>query len=309
TGKQSDFVPDTKKGWQDAADKWVTWFDRFSPSTVIFKYMVDEPYMQDKEWTGVWQYIRQRSKWLHENDGVGKRLLVYCTSNIRKELEGYIDFWALAGQAGYKRNRNSEPLGYMLDRAQRQQVKGRLCGFYNGTRPSTGVGLALIDSHAVESRVNPWIAWKYKVDQYFFWLTNSFTQGDRKINPFKENYRIYHGRKCWGNGFLFYPSVGSLFSTNDSKKKYPIPSIRMKNWRRGQQDYEYLWLAQQAGIDTTEIVNQIVPRALSEKTNQAGRAEWPSRGYLFEAARRKLANKIKDKKTIDNKTDIPHMTR
>ena len=80
----------------------------------------------------------------------------------------------------------------------------------------------------------------------------------------------------------------------------PITSIRMKNFRRGQQDYEYLWLAQEMGIDVNSLVNQAVPNALddwgtSRYTNPPGYDQQPvyaEHGYEFETVRRQLASLI-----------------
>jgi hypothetical protein len=70
-------------------------------------------------------------------------------------------------------------------------------------------------------------------------------------------------------------------------------SIRLKNIRRGQQDYELMWLAaRKAGPEAVmNIVRGIVPAALAD----VGRDQplpWPVRGDSFDRARAKLLDLI-----------------
>lgn len=161
----------------------------------------------------------------------------------------------------------------------------------------SGAGQA-IDSPGSEFRVNPWIMWKYNVDEYFLWQTTiwNYYDGSSK-NTFQvpwiaTDYLIY------GDGSLFYPGEQKDFAgTSDDKGFFgPISSIRMKAWRRGAQDYEYLWLARQRGIETASIVNSIVPRAFddgcSSYTCQENQAPWARRGYAYENARLQLAQML-----------------
>jgi len=66
-------------------------------------------------------------------------------------------------------------------------------------------------------------------------------------------------------------------------------SIRLKNIRRGQQDFELLRLAEQkAGRDAVlAIVHSVVPRAMSEVPMSA-KVPWSQRGDDYDAARKKL---------------------
>jgi hypothetical protein len=74
-------------------------------------------------------------------------------------------------------------------------------------------------------------------------------------------------------------------------------SIRLKNLRRGLQDYEYLWLAAQLGIQTDSLVNSVVPAAFNDYngttfTSQSDQPVWAEKGYEFERVRRALAEAI-----------------
>ena len=82
--------------------------------------------------------------------------------------------------------------------------------------------------------------------------------------------------------------------------KGPIASIRMKNLRRGVQDYEYLWLALHAGVDVKTEVDAVVPAAFNDYngttfTSQRDQPLWGKNGYAFEKSRRTLAQRIEER--------------
>jgi len=95
-----------------------------------------------------------------------------------------------------------------------------------------------------------------------------------------------------------YAGREKAYPEDDRGVDGPVTSIRMKNFRRGQQDYEYLWLAKQAGVDVSGIVNGVVPRALDDwgttsYTSPPGynqQPTYPTRGFVYDDARRKLAD-------------------
>lgn len=296
-GRASGFQPNNEQGWRAASDAWVTWFNQNAPAVEIFKYMRDEVYAQESknEWDNAVNKIRTKCDWIHNNPGPGKELLILATTQgvagrPRTDFEGYIDFWQTGAQAGYEQD--GIVLGYVVNAARELQSKGNKVGFYNGTRPSSGT--EVIDTDAIDFRVIPWISWKYDVDQYFLWHVNYFYQGSRHINPFKDNYRVYDGRYAYGGGTFFYPGEDKEFPQDDRGLRGPIASIRMKNWQRGQQDYEYLWLAEQAGLhsEIQDIVNTVVPKALSECDSHNAPAPWAVRGYIYEQQRKQLAQLI-----------------
>ena len=176
---------------------------------------------------------------------------------------------------------------------------GEKVGFYNGTRPAYGL-LEWIDNFATDPRVDPWIAWKYNVDQYFLWET-AFIYNKwygEKINPWVAPYSGgSEATSRWGIGTIIYTGNDALFPEESRGIDGPIASIRLKNWRRGQQDYEYLVLAQKAGIDTRSLVDQVVPAAFDDYNDstyirQGQQPIWAQRGYLFEGARTAVAGRL-----------------
>jgi replication-associated recombination protein RarA len=76
-----------------------------------------------------------------------------------------------------------------------------------------------------------------------------------------------------------------------------MPSIRLKNIRRGQQDYELLWLAgQKAGEDRIRsIARELVVKAMDE-VDMDDRVYWPQHGDAYDAMRDRLLDIIRKKK-------------
>ncbi len=305
-GSRSGFTPATQEGWWAAADAWEGWFVNNAPEVERFKYMRDEPDFQ-ADTAYAYAEIRKRASWLHSNPGIGRNLRSFCTVKIDPRLYGAVDYWSLTSQSRYDPG-DGILQGYIVDLVKERRALGEKVGFYNGTRPAFGL-LEWIDNFATDPRVDPWIAWKYKVDQYFLWemafIYNKWY--GEKQNPWVTPYSgSTQQTSRWGIGTIIYTGNDALFTQESRGIDGPIASIRLKNWRRGQQDYEYLHLAQQAGIDTRTIVDQVVPAAFddyngSTYTRQGQQPVWAQRGYLFERARAAIASQLDG----TPKTDLP----
>jgi len=130
----------------------------------------------------------------------------------------------------------------------------------------------------------PWIVWKYGMDQYFYWSTNFWTG----INVFQNP--LTYDNQVNGDGTFFYPGEDYVYPLESRNMKGPMSSIRAKNWRRGAQDYEYLWLARKAGLENEAktIVDNCVPAALWDARTLRD-ISWSSRGYVFEQYRKQMA--------------------
>jgi hypothetical protein len=199
------------------------------------------------------------------------------TNIIKPGLSGYVDFWSVSGQETTEQVTAGEFAS--------EKAKGHKYGIYNGYRP--GMGATVLDADAVEFRVMPWIVWKYNIDQYFNWSINNWG----KLNVFTDP--LTFNKQVNGGGILFYPGQDDVFPEENRNQAGPLSSIRAKNWRRGAQDYEYLWLAKQMGLEKELeiIVNDCVPKALWEAKYQKD-ISWSSHGYKFEEYRKKLAELI-----------------
>jgi hypothetical protein len=268
----------TDSSWCAGSDAWENWFLQNAPGVERHKYLFpDEPDFKGptgKKGTGSMDTIRMQAKWTHNNPGPGKNIPTLVTNKIIPGLKGHVDFWSISAQ---EFTMDITPEDFAAERAQ-----GHKLGIYNGYRP--GFGAVVSDADAVEFRVMPWIVWKYTLDQYFYWETTFWGRINVFVNPFTFENRIN------GDGTFFYPGQDAQFPEESRNLAGPLSSIRMKNWRRGAQDYEYLWLAKHAGLEPKiqTIVNYCVPTALWDAKAQKD-ISWSSRGYKFEEYRKELA--------------------
>jgi hypothetical protein len=104
-----------------------------------------------------------------------------------------------------------------------------------------------------------------------------------------------------GDGVLFYPGTDKLFASDSLGVGGPIASLRLKYWRRGIQDADYIALARRVDAAATNaIVNRMVPKVLWEVGVQEAadptwlRADisWSVNPDDWETARRQLADII-----------------
>lgn len=270
--------------WWAGSDAWAEWFQSSAPQVDITKYLFpDEP-----ETNNQFRWIKRQARWSHSNPGIGHTIPTYVTHWIDSEYQVSVDFWSTPANFAHPQS----VAGTNPDDIIAEREAGKRWAFYNGYRPITGT--QVMDADAIEFRVIPWIAWKYDVDQYFYWMTNywnDWRNSKKNNNVFVDPQTSEFSRM--GCGTFFYPGHDVIFPDQDRDLPGPISSIRMKNWRRGMQDYEYLWLAEQLGLkdDVVKIVDQAVPAALWE-ANLGSNISWPDHGYGFERYRRELANLI-----------------
>jgi len=273
-----------KPDWWKGSNAWESWFIRNASGVERHKYLFpDEPDFKGPEGakgTGSMDTIRMQAKWTHSNPGIGNNIPTLVTNKIIPGLKGYVDFWSISSQ---EFTMNTTPEDIADERAQ-----GHKFGIYNGYRP--GMGAVVSDADAVEFRVMPWIVWKYQVDQYFYWSTTFWRDLNVFVNPLTYEDRIN------GDGTFLYPGQDNVFPDENRDLAGPLSSIRAKNWRRGAQDYEYLWLAKKAGFKTEMegIINNCIPSGLWEAKSQKD-VSWSGRGYKFEEYRKQMAELIASK--------------
>jgi len=268
----------TKSGWWAGSDAWENWFIQNAPGVYRHKYLFpDEPDWKGPKGakgTGSMDTIRMQAKWTHSNPGIGKNIPTLVTNTIKSGLKGYVDFWSISAQEW--------TMDLTAEMVAEERAAGRKFGIYNGFRP--GMGAVVSDADAVEFRVMPWIVWKYNIDQYFYWSTTFWRNLNVFVNPLTYEDRIN------GDGTFLYPGQDNVFPEESRNLAGPLSSIRAKNWRRGAQDYEYLWLAKKMGLENElkTIVNNCIPTAVWEAKSQKD-ISWSSRGYKFEEYRKQLA--------------------
>lgn len=268
----------SESGWWAGSDAWENWFINNAPAVERHKYLFpDEPEWKGPEGakgTGSIDTIMMQATWTHNNPGIGKNIPTLVTNTVRANLKGYVDFWSISSEEFTTKMTPEQMAG--------EKALGHRFGIYNGYRP--GMGAVVSDADAVEFRVMPWVVWKYNIDQYFYWSTNFWTDLNIFKNPLTYEDRIN------GDGTFFYPGQDTLFPEENRNLAGPLSSIRMKNWRRGAQDYEYLWLAKKMGLEKefNQIVNNCIPKGIWDAKSQKG-VSWSDRGYKFEEYRKQLA--------------------
>ncbi|WP_177182627.1 DUF4091 domain-containing protein [Paenibacillus sp. OV219] len=275
---------------QREADKWVEYFEALKWPGSYFCYLIDEPLPAKYEW------IREQAAIVHDSVGAGKRLPLLTTRRYTPEIEDSIDIWCA-------HKIDPESMEYC-------RASGDKLWFYNGYRPYHGS--LILEAEAVDMRVNSWLRYRYGIKGYFVWHGTHWRhnhQGPRgRWNQNVYSYAVtfmyvakdeaaYYGDDGVhfgnGDGLLFYPGREPFFREQDRGVDGPISSIRMKNLRRGIQDYEYLWLAAQRGYaaEADAIAREAVPSGMHE-TVVGGEASWSPCGSKWDEYRRRTAELI-----------------
>jgi hypothetical protein len=250
-------------GMRTATDQWETWFATNSPSTERFLYLIDEStnYPQIEQW----------SAWMLANPGPGRNLKSFATLNLPAAMTNVpsLDIaasWFTVGDTNTWTNALA---------ASKANPRKRFY-LYNGKRPSNGSFATEDDGVALRELV--WAQTKKGVDRWFFWegtYYNDFQSGRGQTNVF-QNAQTFGalsgpntvlGNTGWnhsnGDGVLFYPGTDTLFPTDSYGVLGPIASLRMKHWRRGIQDADYIALANAVNPTAAQsVVNRMVPQAM-----------------------------------------------
>jgi Domain of unknown function (DUF4091) len=250
-----------------------------------FAYVADEP-GRDRLAS-----VRKACAAIHEGDPRIRTSVALYTEMGRDprglvaELAGFVTSWELAGDYAD------------LPALRERQAAGDRVGFYQGGEPYEG-GEAL-DDDGLALTTWPWIAWRYGLDSLFLYNMTEWdyarvarakvpwANGKREIweNPLNQSWATN------GQGVLLYP--GTYVGIRGV-----VASMRLKQVRRGLQDYEYLWLARRGGegARADAISRRLVPRALHEagplgKVGR-GRGAWERDPRAWAAARLELARAI-----------------
>ncbi len=293
------------------ADEWVNWFQSrdFTTPTSYFLYLIDESddYDQVESW----------ATWMDENPGPGKSLLSLATLDLPVAVEKVpsLDIptsWAHFG------------ITAEWDNAFKQHVANLDKPFfmYNSNRPASGS--FAIEDEGVALRELAWGQYKLGIDRWFYWESTYYNNfqcygdsEDSQTNVFlqAQTYGCYDrfdeslGETGWnylnGDGVLFYPGTDTRFPEDSYGVMGPFASLRLKYWRRGIQDVDYLTMA--ALIDpqrTAQIVQSMIPDVLWElgvteiedPTYLYADISWSTNPDLWETARSELADIIEQGK-------------
>ncbi len=142
--------------------------------------------------------------------------------------------------------------------------KGDTVWFYHSGHPA--VGAHSINAHGVDMRTWGVIGARYNIKGQLMWAVNLGADDKPFAQP---SYKPEEDR--WGNGVMVYPG-NQLDKIGFNKSPGPIPSMRLKTWRRGLQDAELYYLAKAIDSDAAdEILHKQLPVALADAT---GKAAW-----------------------------------
>jgi hypothetical protein len=198
---------------------------------------------------------------------------------------------------------------------------------YNGSRSERGSFAT--EDEGISLRVTAWAQFKKKIDRWFFWEStyyNDNQSGMGQNNVFQnartfgsyDHFELNHparGRTGWnysnGDGVLFYPGTETQFPNDNYHINGPIASLRLKLWRRGIQDVDYLALASSINpTQTNVIINRIIPEVLwefgegdssdpNDPTWVKHDISWSVDPDVWEVARTELADIIEGGQTPD----------
>jgi len=253
---------------QDLTDAWADWFADNSPDTEHFLYLADETndYAQLEEW----------AQWIESGSGSGQQLMSFATESMFQSSQDApsLDIACTTGGRPVigDPTEHDDAFSYYRDDPTKRAY------FYNGQRPWTGTFMTDDDGTAL--RVSSWAQYKHGIDRWFYWESTYYDnyQGGtgqtdvwNKAHTFgvDSGYDSVLGDTGWlymnGDGVLFYPGTDTVYPASSYDLEGPIASLRLKYWRRGIQDGDYLTLA--AAIDPAAveaIVDATLPEAMFE---------------------------------------------
>ena len=266
--------------WQEGAqadmwantDAWVNWFDAqtFATPTDYFLYLIDE--------SDDFPQIEQWAQWVNNNPGPGQRLMSMATIALPDAVaySPSLDIPTSALGVGI----TSE---WEVALAVLWSDPGKRFYMYNGNRPASGSFATEDDGVAL--RELAWGHYKKEVDRWFVWESTyylnfqcyGYNDSRSHTNVFQQaqTFGCYGGddpvlgEAGWnytnGDGVLFYPGTDTRYPADSYDVQGPFASLRLKLWRRGIQDVDYLTMA--AAVDaarTSQIVERMIPTVLWE---------------------------------------------
>ena len=303
-----DWQGEGEAAMRSHSDGWVTWFEANAPETEYFLYLIDESddYPQIQEW----------AQWIDDNPGPGQRLPSMATMSIPTAVTNTP---ALDVPTSWFNVGPTHAWQQAVDSYTNNPDKHVF--FYNSNRPASGSFATEDDGVAL--RELAWGQYKKGIDRWFYWEStyyNNFQGNTGQTNVFQTAHTFGDfdgvdaslgetgGNYLNGDGVLFYPGTDVRFPGDSYGVQGPFASLRLKHWRRGIQDVEYLAMA--AAIDPARvqaIMDAIVPSILwdlgvedpSDPTWVLTDISWPTDPDVWEAARAELADIIDVSTSID----------
>jgi hypothetical protein len=178
-------------------------------------------------------------------------------------------------------------------KSARARELGKEVWAYNGKLPQTGTFLT--DTAAIAPRVNGWLSAMFDIGRWFYWETTFWYDGNRgghgAYDPFvtAETFHNADGDYCMGDGVLVYPGKQvDGFTSHSLGLDGVIPSIRLKNWRRGIEDAGYYQLAHAANAAKAEAIAKALLPIVTSAAKDGRPPSWSESGKAFFDARKAL---------------------
>lgn len=255
------------------SDKWVNWFEINALDVDYFWYIIDEPGEVQFPW------IKERAAWVHNNPGPGNRMPVFTTRRYMPELTDAIDIWCGSHSVD-------------VEKLSDLKKQGKQHWFYNGGRPNWGS--TVLDMEAVDLRMIGWAKFIYGMNTWFYWHGTQWRHNfqfiksrlHQRIFSYPVTFSSSGKDRANGEGVMFYPGRMPFYPEEDRGLNRLLPSIRLNNIRRGQQDYEIMWLAaQKVGHEKiARMARKAVPAAFSD-VDQDGPTPWSQNGDDYDRVR------------------------
>jgi hypothetical protein len=293
TGTQADMCTNT--------NNWENWFAANSPQTETFLYLADESanYTQMEQW----------ATWMNTNPGTGKAIQSMATIAAPTAVANVPDLNVITSfiEVGDTTTWQNAVNKILSNPNQRYFM-------YNGKHPASGS--FMIDDDGVYLREIPWGAYKKGIQRWFYWSSdyyNDYQSGRGQTNVWETaqtfgpagtyNNVLGYTSNTYsnGDGVLFYPGTDTLFPADSLGIMGPVASLRIKIWRRGIQDIDYVTMAAAINPTATQtIVNNMVTSVLwengvdtlSDPTYRHCPIGWSNDPNTWETARKQLANII-----------------
>jgi hypothetical protein len=290
------FSPETEEGYWAESDAWVNWFTANAPNVDYFVYLTDEPGPDMYPW------VIERAGWIHDNPGPGGSLPVLMTRGPIDDLIGAIDIWCMP------------PSYYDPAAAAEAFARGEQMWLYASYRPWTTADCT--DEYGIAWRAKAWIGHYRDIERWFTWESTHWNANPNEVdaggwknvweNPITFWEDSGGGVPCPGgtgngDGTMFYPGQDAIYPDEDRGYPGPISSIRMKMYRRGIQDVEYMWLAEQGGHESEvdSLITSLIPHNMWE---YATTPDWSNYNLDYDVGRWQLADLLGPRPTF---RDVP----
>ncbi len=288
------------------------------PNVEAVMYLQDEPPSSDFSKVESW------AKWISEDPGPGHFVKTLSTTNYGDALKYMPDLdIAIEGAAIGECYGCPNGDNYSYTQGLTASLKAEPnhdAWLYNYNHP--GSGTSNTEDDGIAMRTFGWIQHKLKISHYFYWYANVDSQDVDTLsqactwgcNSTPDGWwgQVSPNAFTNGNGLMVYPGTDNNPGHVNYGVNGPLGSLRLKEWRRGIEDGDYLAIAQKIDPDAVKtIVQRVMPKALWE--NQApggdvsyfyGNISWSSDPDIWESARAQLAQIISNYCLSSSSSDI-----